>query len=308
MKRRVIPLHDGRENSAVVPVLTAGDVTELQGSAIEEDNAYSCGGQFAVKQNKDGEVFISPLYGNVFLVSGGGDQFYQGRTIPLKLYTGALIKMGAVTVEVQELDTTERIGNISTESELWALKNTIKTHRNDDKNCYICFEHVEDERILCKCASCVHISCLRKWLTESKRSSCPICAAQMKPSIVFNGPYITLSVRRRTKGIQWHGPRVFSFPIDPNNAILLGRDPEVCDICLYDPSVSNKHAYFRLKKDGLYIEDLYSPGGTFVLMAGDHVLSPSSPPVIVLPNKNMCLSLEIRRTGLLDRIKHKLSR
>lgn len=53
----------------------------------------------------------------------------------------------------------------------------------DDNNCYICFDHVNDKLIQCKNNHKTHYKCLMKWFESNKSQYCLIC---FEPVIINN--------------------------------------------------------------------------------------------------------------------------
>src|SRR6476469_6871620 len=46
-------------------------------------------------------------------------------------------------------------------------------------------------------------------------------------------------------------------------SVVIGRTPE-CDVCVYDPGISRKHARIFVEGGGFFVEDLNSANGTKV--------------------------------------------
>lgn len=70
------------------------------------------------------------------------------------------------------------------------------------------------------------------------------------------------------------------FSMHPENAYLIGTDPNSCDIVFHDNSVSRQHAKINITENGqLFIEDLKSRNGTLVdgeTLTGKKELAPNS--------------------------------
>jgi hypothetical protein len=54
-----------------------------------------------------------------------------------------------------------------------------------------------------------------------------------------------------------------SYPIG-EKGLILGRDPEQCDIIISDPNVSRVHAWVTLKREGAVVIDRGSTNGTYI--------------------------------------------
>lgn len=67
--------------------------------------------------------------------------------------------------------------------------------------------------------------------------------------------------------------------------LLLGRDPEQCELVVNDSSISRQHARFTQHEGKLHVEDLNSSNGTMIdgefLEAGDAILLESGTEIIV---------------------------
>ena len=77
------------------------------------------------------------------------------------------------------------------------------------------------------------------------------------------------SQRRRGKmvvafSVQAAGGQVFSIEVAPGDEAIVGRDSELCDVCLLDPSVSYRHCRLSVIGGLAWVEDLDSKNGTFL--------------------------------------------
>jgi len=61
---------------------------------------------------------------------------------------------------------------------------------------------------------------------------------------------------------------------------FIGKE-ENCSICLDDPFVSRKHAVVEFRRDGIFIRDLNSTNGTFLITSKSDRTEPLTPYVMV---------------------------
>ena len=79
-------------------------------------------------------------------------------------------------------------------------------------------------------------------------------------------PYIKLKLLRHARGRPWSGPRMFTVSFHAKARCIAGRGSNV-DVCIPDPTVSERHALFSFVEGKVLVSDLLSSSGTYVCPA-----------------------------------------
>lgn len=64
------------------------------------------------------------------------------------------------------------------------VKHTEKTNNDPDLECPICFEKIGDTSCFIGCDHAFHEDCIKKWIIEQQKTTCPICRSEVVTNTV----------------------------------------------------------------------------------------------------------------------------
>ena len=243
------------------------------------------------------------------LFSTGGRAYYSLRPAngPFPLGTSSTVKMGACSLALEFFNphSAASSGGGPGAARLVAegARVTPIPQGALHENCYFCLEGGEDANdplinSFCRCAKPVHSTCLHRWITSRQTRECTICKDALPLAWlkhIVKPPFVVLRVVRHIRGLRWGGQREYIISFHSKASATMGchRHYNAADMGLPDYSMARTHARLSHRGGKLYLEDLDTVSGTFVMLPQR---TPFLLPLPASPDEELVYCFRVERT------------